>query len=147
VFTFIASEIKTNIRELEGALLRVVAYAILEEKPINLSVAKSVLKDMVKETVKTITVEMVQKEVVAFYNISINELKNKSRHKNIIVPRQLAMYLSRKLTKHSLPEIGAAFGGKDHTTIMHAVKKVEEILLKDEQIRKIVEALTHSLLE
>ena len=108
--------------------------------------AKSVLKDMVKETVKTISVEMVQKEVVEFFNVSLHELKNKSRHKNIVVPRQIAMYLSRKLTGHSLPEIGAAFGGKDHTTILHAVKKVEEVLLKDEQIRKIVETLQNSLL-
>jgi chromosomal replication initiator protein len=147
VVTFIASEIKTNIRELEGAVLRVVAYSMLEEKPITLSLAKSVLKDMVKETVKTISVEMVQKQVVEFYNISLHELKNKSRHKNIIIPRQIAMYLSRKLTTHSLPEIGAAFGGKDHTTILHAVKKVEVVLLKDEQIRKIIETLQNSLLE
>lgn len=147
VITFIASQIKTNIRELEGALLRVVAYSLLEEKTINLSLAKSVLKDMVKETVKTISVEMVQKEVAEFYNLSVADLKNKTRHKNIIIPRQVAMYLSRKLTHHSLPEIGAAFGGKDHTTILHAVKKVEETLLKDEQIRKIVETLKLSLLE
>jgi chromosomal replication initiator protein len=147
VVTFIATEIKTNIRELEGALLRVVAYSMLEEKPINLALAKSVLKDMVKETVKTISVEMVQKQVSEFFNVSIQELKNKSRHKNIIVPRQVAMYLSRKLTAHSLPEIGAAFGGKDHTTILHAIKKVEEVLLKDEQIKKIVETLKSSLLE
>ncbi len=146
VIDFIAAEIKTNIRELEGALLRVVAYALLEDKTISLSVAKSVLKDMVKETVKTISVEMVQKEVAEFFNLSLPELKNKSRHKNIIVPRQVAMYLSRKLTNHSLPEIGAAFGGKDHTTILHAVKKVEEVLLKDEQIRKIVETLRNALL-
>lgn len=147
VVTFIASEIKTNIRELEGALLRVVAYSMLEEKPITLSLTKSVLKDMVKETVKTISVDMVQKHVAEFYNISLHELKNKSRHKNIVIPRQIAMYLSRKLTPHSLPEIGAAFGGKDHTTILHAVKKVEEVLLKDEQIRKIIETLQNSLLE
>ena len=146
VITFIASEIKTNIRELEGALLRVVAYSVLEEKSINLSLAKSVLKDMVKESVKTISVEMVQKEVAEFFNLSLSELKSKGRHKNIIVPRQVAMYLARQLTKHSLPEIGAAFGGKDHTTIMHAVKKVEEVLLKDPQIRKIVETLKQSLL-
>ena len=90
---------------------------------------------------------MVQKEVAEFFSLSVNELKSKSRHKNVIVPRQVAMYLSRKLTTHSLPEIGAAFGGKDHTTILHAVKKVEEILPKDEQIRKIVETLRISLLE
>ena len=127
--------------------MRVVAYSLLEEKPITLSLTKSVLKDMVKESVKTISVEMVQKDVAEFFNLSLTELKSKGRHKNVIVPRQIAMYLSRKLTNHSLPEIGAAFGGKDHTTIMHAVKKVEEVLLKDAQIRKIVETLKNSLLE
>jgi len=147
VVTFIASEIKTNIRELEGALLRVVAYSLLEEKSISLSLTKSVLKDMVKETVKTISVEMVQKEVAEFFNIQVADLKNKSRQKNIVIPRQVAMYLSRKLTSHSLPQIGAAFGGKDHTTILHAVKKVEEILSTDEQLKKIVDTLTSSLLE
>ena len=147
VVTFIASEIKTNIRELEGALLRVVAYSMLEEKPVNLAVAKAVLKDMVKEMVKTISVEMVQKEVAEFFNLTLHDLKNKSRHKNVVAPRQVAMYLARKLTAHSLPEIGAAFGGKDHTTILHAFKKIEKNLLKDEQIRKIVETLTNSLLE
>lgn len=147
VVTFIASEIKTNIRELEGALLRVVASSVLEEKPVSLGLAKTVLKDMVKETVKTISVDMVQRQVSEFFNLSLYELKNKSRHQNLIVPRQVAMYLARKLTKHSLPEIGAAFGGKDHTTILHAVKKVEEVLLKDQQIKKIVEILSNSLLE
>ena len=147
VVTFIAREIKTNIRELEGALLRVVASSVLEEKSVTLAMAKTVLKDMVKETVKTISVDMVQKQVAEFFNLSLHELKNKSRHKNIIIPRQVAMYLARKLTKHSLPEIGAAFGGKDHTTILHAVKKVEEVLLKDYQIKKIIETLCNSLLE
>ena len=147
VVTFIAAEIKTNIRELEGALIRVVAYALLDDKPISLSVAKSVLKDMVKETVKTISVDMVQKEVAAYFNIAVADLKTKKRHKNIILPRQVAMYLSRTLTTHSLPEIGGAFGGKDHTTILHAFKKIELELNENKETKKIVDYLRSVLLE
>lgn len=147
VITFIASEIKTNIRELEGALIRVVAYSLLEDKPISLHVAKNVLKDMVKETVKIISIEMVQKQVAVFYNINIADLKTKKRHKNIVAPRQIAMYLCRKLTNHSLPEIGAAFGGKDHTTILHAFKKIDALMSSDIETKKTVEQLSSMLLE
>lgn len=147
IVTFIASEIKTNIRELEGALIRVVAYALLEDKPITLSMAKNVLKDMVKETVKTISVDMVQKEVAAYFNIPVGDLKTKKRHKNIVLPRQVAMYLSRSLTTHSLPEIGGAFGGKDHTTILHAFKKIEAELMHNKETKKIVDYLRSILLE
>jgi chromosomal replication initiator protein len=147
VVLFIAQEIKTNIRELEGALIRVVAYALLEDKPISLGVAKQVLKDMVKETIKTISVEMVQKEVAAHYRVSLADLKTKKRHKNVVLPRQVAMYLTRKLTPHSLPEIGAAFGGKDHTTVLHAYKKIENDQLKNPEIKKTIDYLTSVLLE
>jgi chromosomal replication initiator protein len=147
VVTFIAGEIKTNIRELEGALIRVVAYSLLEDKPITLQVAKNVLKDMVRETVKTISVDMVQKEVASFFNIQVADLKTKKRHKNIILPRQVAMYLSRKLTSHSLPEIGGAFGGKDHTTILHAFKKIELEERSNPELKKIIDQLSFILLE
>ena len=147
VVTFIASEVKTNIRELEGALIRVVAYALLEDKAITLQIAKNVLKDMVRESVKTISVEMVQKEVAAFFNIPVSELKTKRRHKNIILPRQVAMYLARKLTTHSLPEIGGAFGGKDHTTILHAFKKMDLALNTNKDLKQIVDRLCFILLE
>lgn len=147
VVSFIATEIKTNIRELEGAMIRVVAYALLDDKPITLHVAKSVLKDMVKETVKTISVDMVQRQVASYFKIQVGDLKTKSRHKNIILPRQLAMYLSRKLTTHSLPEIGAAFGGKDHTTILHAFKKIDGIALSDQKVKKMIDDLCFVLLE
>ncbi len=146
VVLFIAQEIKTNIRELEGALIRVVAYGLLEDKPITLSTAKQVLKDMVKETMKTISVDMVQREVAAFFNIAVQDLKNRKRHKNIVLPRQIAMYLARKLTTHSLPEIGGAFGGKDHTTILYAFKKMEKELLINAETKKIVDQLSSVLL-
>jgi len=147
VVLFIAQEIKTNIRELEGALIRVVAYALLEDKLISLSMAKQVLKDMVKETIKTISVDMVQKEVAAYYSVAIADLKNKKRNKNVVLPRQMAMYLTRKLTAHSLPEIGAAFGGKDHTTVLHAYKKMEKDAMSKPDVKKSIDYLNSILLQ
>jgi chromosomal replication initiator protein len=147
VVLFIAQEIKTNIRELEGALIRVVAYALLEDKSISLPMAKQVLKDMVKETIKTISVDMVQKEVAAHYRVSLSDLKTKKRHKTVVLPRQVAMYLTRQLTTHSLPEIGAAFGGKDHTTVLHACKKVEKNFITDPQVKKSIDYLNSVLLQ
>lgn len=141
VITFIAEKIKTNIRELEGALIRVVAYSLLEEKPITLDIAKVVLKDLMQESMKTITVEMVQKHVSDFFNIPSSDLKAKRRNKNVVLPRQVAMYLTRHLTNSSLPEIGSAFGGKDHTTVLHSCKKIENNMLQDQGLKNIVEKL------
>lgn len=128
VIHFIAEQIRTNIRELEGALIRVVAYSLLDEGPITLDMAKAILKDMVKATVKIISMEMIQKSVADFFRIPLSELRSKKRHKNIVFPRQVAMYLSRQLTNMSFPEIGNAFGGKDHTTVLHSCKKIEKEL-------------------
>lgn len=141
VVMFIAEQIKTNIRELEGALIRVVAYAILEGKPVTLQVAKQVLKDMVIENKKVISLLDIQQQVAAYFKIPATELKTKKRNKQVVLPRQVAMYLSRKLTTHSLPEIGAAFGGKDHTTILHAYKKMEIEVEKNLELKKIMEDL------
>jgi chromosomal replication initiator protein len=118
ILSFIAEQVKTNIRELEGALIRVVASSILEEKP-------GVLKDMVTEKAKALSIELIQGTIAEFFNVSVSDLKAKKRNKNIIFPRQVAMYLSRKLTSFSLPEIGSSFGGKDHTTVLHSCKKIE----------------------
>ena len=145
VINFIAEQIKTNIRELEGALIRVLAYSLLEEKPITLEMAKIVLKDMVNSTVKIISIEMIQKAVADFFNISSTELKAKSRSRNILRPRQIAMYLSRKLTNLSLPEIGKSFSGKDHTTVLHSYKKIEEDLQADPGLRNDVDQLLTTL--
>ena len=136
VIYFIAEQIKTNIRELEGALIRVAAYSLLEDKPITLDLAKNVLKDMVKETTKIISIEMIQKQICEFFNVSIIELKSKKRNQNIVLPRQIAMYLCRKLTNMSFPEIGNAFGGKDHTTVLHSCNKIEGLLNKDNKLKQ-----------
>lgn len=146
VIFFIADQIKTNIRELEGALIRVVACSLLEDRSISLEMAKNVLKDMVKESVKIVSVEMIQKNVSEFFNITIADLKSTRRQKHLVLPRQIAMHLTRKLTKHSLPEIGNAFGGKDHTTVMHSCKKIDSEINTDMELRRTIEQLTTGLM-
>jgi chromosomal replication initiator protein len=142
VILFIAEQIKTNIRELEGALVRVLAYSLLEEKTISLAMAKTILKDMVIETTKIINVDMIQKTVANYFNISLFDLKSSRRNKNIVLPRQVAMYLARTLTNLSLPEIGGFFGGKDHTTVLHSCKKIEKETAVDHQLKNILEQLS-----
>lgn len=142
IICFIAEQVKTNIRELEGALIRVAAYSLLESCPMTLEMTKMVLKDMVQETVKNISVEMVQEKVSEFFRIPLSDLRAKRRNKNIVFPRQMAMYLSRQLTNMSLPEIGGAFGGKDHTTVLHSCKKIAEHLNRDLKIKNMVDQLT-----
>ena len=145
VIHFIAAQIKTNIRELEGALIRVAAYSLLEEKPVTLDVAVMTLKDMVRETARAISVDMIQKTVAEFFRVPPSELRAKRRTRNIVLPRQIAMYLSRQLTAHSLPEIGTAFGGKDHTTVLHSCKKIEQSLIIDREIKNIIDQLLTTL--
>lgn len=144
VICFIAERITTNIRELEGALIRVVAYSLLEEKEISLDLAKDVLKDMLREVSVAINIDLIQKKTAEFFNLSVEELKSKRRTKNLMLPRQLAMYLARKLTNFSLLEIGSSFGGKDHTTVLHACRKIKSQLDKDRDFQQLVKKLlTH----
>jgi len=125
VIFFIAQLIKTNIRELEGALIRTIAYSLLEEKPITLDLAKEVLRDLLKEPQKLITVDFIQRCVAEEFGMSLQDLKTKRRNKTIVLPRQVAMYLSWELTELSLSEIGNFFGGKDHTTVLHSYNKIK----------------------
>ena len=145
VLFYIAEQIKTNIRELEGALIRVVAYSLLEEKEISLDVTKGVLSDLVKEFKKNITVDSIQKVVASHFDISLQDLKTKRRNKNIILPRQIAMYLSRELTGFSLPEIGKLFGGKDHTTILYGWNKIKQCMEKDEHLKDVIDIVIKEL--
>lgn len=145
IIYFIAELIQTNIRELEGALKRVIAYGYLEEKPITLAFAKDVLKDLVTEPPRLITIDIIQKNVANEFGVLVSDLKNKKRSKNLVTPRQIAMYLSRELTEMSLPEIGEFFGGKDHTTILYSHTKIKNNLdtnapLK-ERINKLVKLI------
>jgi chromosomal replication initiator protein len=147
VIFFIAQLIKTNIRELEGALIRVIAYSLLEEKAITLELVKEVLKDLLKETKKTITIDFIQRCVVEEFGMSLQDLKTKKRNKNIVLPRQVAMYLSRELTELSLPEIGTFFGGKDHTTVLHSHTKIKTEIKKNEylldKVNRIIKVIQH----
>jgi chromosomal replication initiator protein len=141
VIFFIAQLIKTNIRELEGALIRTIAYSLLEEKAITIELTKEVLRDLLKEPKKLITVDFIQRCVAEEFGIPLPDLKTRRRHKNIVLPRQIAMYLSRELTDSSFPEIGGFFGGKDHTTVLHSYNKIKGDLKTNELLRGRVERL------
>ncbi|MDD5194580.1 MAG: chromosomal replication initiator protein DnaA [Candidatus Omnitrophica bacterium] len=145
VITFIAKNISTNIRELEGALVRIIAYSLIENKPVSLELAKEILKDMVKEIYKRITPETILERVDIYFNISKEDLKREKRNKNVVFPRQIAMYLIRELTELSLPEIGMFFGAKHHTTILYAHKKIKMDLKNDEKLKLIINSLTQEI--
>ena len=128
---FIAKRIRSNIRELEGALRRVIANAQFTGRPITLDFAKEALRDLIAIQDKQVTIENIQKTVAEYYKIRISDLHSKRRTRSITRPRQLAMSLCKILTNHSLPEIGTAFGGRDHTTVLHACRKIEELKESD----------------
>lgn len=130
VIIYIANNIKSNIRELEGALTKVIAYSSVVEKELNLELAHEALKDLLsknEESNRKIDVNLIQKIVCEYYNLDIEDMKSKKRTQNIAFPRQIAMYLSRELTDLSLPQIGEEFGGRDHTTVIHAHNKIQEL--------------------
>ncbi|MCW9089599.1 MAG: chromosomal replication initiator protein DnaA [Gammaproteobacteria bacterium] len=131
---FIAKRIRSNIRELEGALRRVIANAHFTGRPITLDFAKEALRDLLALQAKLVTIENIQKTVAEYYKIRVADLLSKRRNRSIARPRQIAMALAKELTNHSLPEIGDAFGGRDHTTVMHACKKVVELKESDQMI-------------
>jgi len=141
VIYFLANSITNNVRELEGYLIRIGAYASLTATPINLEMAKTILKDILIEDSKEITIEKIQKTVAEHFQLKVSELKSSKRLKNLVFPRQIAMYICRKLTDLSYPEIGAKFGGKDHSTIIHAIKKIDKKIEEDLHTRTVVEKL------
>jgi chromosomal replication initiator protein len=145
VMYYIAEKIKSNIRELEGALIRVVAYAKLNNIDIALNMAKDVLKDMILEEEKKVTIELIQKKVAEYFDIRLSDMRAKKRSKVIAYPRQIAMYLARELTNHSLPEIGEQFGGRDHTTVLHAYEKIAEELKASPNIKGLVNKLVFEI--
>lgn len=141
---FIADKIKLNIRELEGALIRVVAYSSLTNQEITLSLCQSVLKDMLLEE-KKVSIDAIQKEVAAHFDLRILDLKAKRRNRAVAWPRQIAMYLSRSMTEHSLPEIGEYFGGRDHTTVLHAYDKINKDLKINSQLKSLLDQLVREI--
>ncbi len=145
VLEFLAHKITSNVRELEGALNRVVAHATLVGTPVTLETAQELLHDILRANDRRITIEDIQKKVAAHYNIKVSDMHSARRSVAIARPRQIAMYLAKKLTTKSLPEIGRKFGGKDHTTVMHAVKRIDELSRADKEFADDVELLMRML--
>jgi chromosomal replication initiator protein len=131
VAIYIAGRIKSNIRELEGSLIRLIAYASLTGRELTLDLAQEVLKNILDQDDRAITIETIQKFVSDYYQLKVGELKSRNNSKSIAMPRQIAMYLCKSLTHASLPEIGRSFGGKHHSTVIHSIKKVEEMRKRD----------------
>jgi chromosomal replication initiator protein len=145
VAIYLATNIKSNVRELEGLLIRVAAFAGLQEQSITIEFAKETLKNFLTQAAHSLTVEAVQKEVANYFNVKLTDLKSPKRHQAIARPRQIAMYLARKLCKASYPELGQRFGGKDHTTVLSACRKVEGLVQTDPKTRHTVEELERHL--
>ncbi|HMF93886.1 MAG TPA: chromosomal replication initiator protein DnaA [Vicinamibacterales bacterium] len=131
VAMYIAGKIKSNIRELEGSLIRLVAYASLTGQEISLPLTQEVLKNVLDHDEKAVTIEAIQKFVADYYNLKMAELKSRNNSKSVAMPRQIAMYLCKSLTHASLPEIGRSFGGKHHSTVIHSIRKVEDLRRRD----------------
>jgi chromosomal replication initiator protein len=138
VALYIASRIRSNIRELEGSLIRLLAYASLTGRQISLELAQDVLRNVMDLNEKAVTVESIQKFVADYYQLKITELKSRNNSKSVALPRQIAMYLCKKLTRASLPEIGRSFGGKHHSTVIHSIKKVEGLRTSDEDFNRVI---------
>ncbi len=146
VMVYIATKIKSNIRELEGALIRIVAYSSLTNREITVDLASEALKDIIsKKQGKHITIESIQDVVSSYFNLRVEDFKSQRRTRNVAYPRQIAMYLSRKLTDMSLPKIGEEFGGRDHTTVIHAYEKISENLKTDEGLQSTIDEITKKL--
>ncbi|MCM0647016.1 chromosomal replication initiator protein DnaA [Clostridium swellfunianum] len=146
VMVYIATKIKSNIRELEGALIRIVAYSSLTNKEITVDLAAEALKDIISnKQSKHVTIELIQDVVSSYYNLRIEDFKSQRRTRNVAFPRQVAMYLCRKLTDTSLPKIGEEFGGRDHTTVIHAYEKINENLKEDESLQEAINDITKKI--
>ncbi len=145
VAIFLATHIKSNVRELEGLLIRVAAFAGLQDQKITVDFAKETLKSFLSQSAHMLTVDAVKKEVASYFNVKLSDLNSPKRHQAIARPRQIAMYLARKLCKVSYPELGQRFGGKDHTTVLSAFRKIEGLVQTDPKTRHTVEELERHL--
>jgi chromosomal replication initiator protein len=144
VALFIANKIRSNIRELEGSLVRLTALSSLRGEPINISLAQEALKNLVEDQERAITIEGIQKVVAEYYGLRVADLKSKSNARNIALPRQVAMYLCKTLTKASLPEVGREFGGKHHTTVLHSINKITALYDQHGHFHRLINSLIDS---
>ena len=146
VAMFIAGRVKSNVRELEGSLVRLIAISSLRGEPISKTLAQDAIRNIAKEEESgVVTIQQIQKLVASTYKLTPDELISKNNARQISHPRQVAMYLCKHLTKHSYPEIGRAFGGKHHTTVMHSVEKIEALVTTDETLQRLISELSESL--
>ncbi len=146
VFEFLASEVKASIREMVGALNRVLAFSKINTKSPSIYECKKILKDFINSNNKSINVEFIQNLVASHFNLNIQELLSPRRSRSLARPRQIAMYLAKQHTTNSLPDIGRKFSNRDHTTVIHAVKKIDELIRKDNDIKQSVIELKKKLL-
>lgn len=145
VIFYIGEKIKSNIRELEGALKRVAANAVLLKQKITLDLARVILKDMVKEKEERVSADLILETVAKYFNVRPSDIKGRRRTKQVVLPRQVTMYLVRKLTEHSLPEIGEICGGRDHTTVLHAYERIETDIKRNVKIKELIGKLTSQI--
>jgi len=145
VLEFLADKITNNVREMEGALNRLAVHASLQDSDITVDLVKDVLKDLLRTNSRKITIDEIQKKVVEHYNIKLSDMHSPRRSRSVARPRQVAMYLAKSITTRSLPEIGRKFGGRDHTTVIHAIKTIEEIMVNDPNLAEDIELLTRIL--
>ena len=145
VLEFLALKVTSNVRELEGALNRIVAHADVTKAEVTLESTQDVLQDLLRAHDRRITIDEIQRKVAEHYNLRLTDMHSARRARNVARPRQVAMYLAKQLTARSLPEIGRKFGGRDHTTVMHAVRKVEELIEEDAQIAQDVDVVRRAL--
>ena len=145
VMEFLANKITNNVREMEGALNRLAVHASIEDSEISVDLVKDVLKDLLRTNSRKITIDEIQKKVVEHYNIKLSDMHSPRRSRSVARPRQVAMYLAKSITTRSLPEIGRKFGGRDHTTVIHAIKTIEEIMVNDPNLAEDIELLTRIL--
>ncbi len=144
VALYIAGRIKSNIRELEGSLIRLLAYASLKGQELSLGLAQNVLRDTLAHDEHAVTIDMIQKRVADYYQLKRTDLKSRNNAKSVALPRQVAMYLCKSLTNASLPEIGRSFGGKHHSTVIHSIRKVENLRLQDPAFNSLINSLLES---
>ena len=145
VMEFLANKITNNVREMEGALNTLAVHASIQDSQISVDLVKDVLKDLLRTNSRKITIDEIQKKVVEHYNIKLSDMHSPRRSRSVARPRQVAMYLAKSITTRSLPEIGRKFGGRDHTTVIHAIKTIEEIMVNDPNLAEDIELLTRIL--
>jgi chromosomal replication initiator protein len=144
VAIYIAGKIKSNVRELEGSLIRLIAYASLTGREISLTLTQDVLRNVLQHDDRAVTIEIIQKFVSDYYQLKLTELKSRNNSKSVAMPRQIAMYLCKSLTSASLPEIGKSFGGKHHSTVIHSIRKIEDLRQRDGDFNSLINSFMES---